>query len=45
MVVWLSDSQKHTILFADYQVVMAGHNKLIEEYKNWGLEVNTQKTW
>ncbi|KAK4873129.1 hypothetical protein RN001_015158 [Aquatica leii] len=44
--------QIHTILFADDQIVMAEDcqditymlNKLIEEYKNWGLEVNKEKT-
>ncbi|KAK4877485.1 hypothetical protein RN001_009991 [Aquatica leii] len=52
MGVWLNDSQIHTILFADDQIVMAEDcqdmtymlNKLIEEYKNWGLEVNKEKT-
>jgi len=52
MGIWLEDSPIHTILFADDQVVFAEDqqdmtymlNKLIEEYRKWGLEVNTDKT-
>lgn len=52
MGVRLRDSHLHTILFADDQVIIAEDEedmkymltKLIEEYNNWGLEVNTEKT-
>lgn len=52
MGVWVDDRPIFTILFADDQIVIAEDqqdmtymlNKLVEEYNEWGLEVNTDKT-
>ena len=51
MGIWVEDTPIYTMLFADDQVVFAEDqqdmtymlNKLTEEYRKWGLEINTDK--
>lgn len=48
----IEDKTLHSLLFADDQVIFAGDeddmiymvNKLMEEYRKWGLNINLQKT-